>query len=58
MATPAQVADEAITDRLADLKETVVDTDRRARDFIEEYPMASLALAVGIGYLAAKVLRR
>jgi hypothetical protein len=58
MATPVKVAEEAITDRLADLKDTVTKTDRRARDLIEEYPMASLALAVGLGYLAARVLRR
>jgi hypothetical protein len=58
MATPAKVTEEAITDRLADLKDTVTKTDRRARDFIEEYPMTSLALAVGLGYLAARVLRR
>ena len=58
MSTQAKVAGEAITDRLADLKETVEGTDRRARDFIDEYPLTSLALAVGLGYLAARVLRR
>jgi hypothetical protein len=41
---------EWITERLAQ-------ADKQARSFLTEHPILSLACAVGIGYLAARLLR-
>ena len=39
------------------IAERLAQADKQARSFLTEHPLLSLACAVGIGYLAARLLR-
>jgi ElaB/YqjD/DUF883 family membrane-anchored ribosome-binding protein len=39
------------------MTERLARADKQARSFLTEHPILSLACAVGIGYLAARLLR-
>jgi ElaB/YqjD/DUF883 family membrane-anchored ribosome-binding protein len=52
---------QAVRNQLEDGRDWVVDrlaeADKQARSFLTEHPILALACAVGIGYLAARLLR-
>jgi ElaB/YqjD/DUF883 family membrane-anchored ribosome-binding protein len=49
---------EAMSDAAAAARERLEDAESQARSFIREYPLASLAAAVVVGYVVARLLPR
>lgn len=47
----------ALSDGREWISERLASADKQARSFLTEHPILSLACAVGIGYLAARLLR-
>lgn len=44
-------------DRADALAEQVRDMDRKTRAFVSEYPVLSVAVALGVGFVVGRVLR-
>jgi len=43
-------------DTLKDIEERLKDLKTRTTEFVKEHPMTSVAIAVGIGYIIAKLI--
>lgn len=49
---------EGLDDHMTDLRERMRGVDARVRELVDQYPVASLALAAGIGFLLARLSQR
>jgi ElaB/YqjD/DUF883 family membrane-anchored ribosome-binding protein len=57
-ATHGPLAKEMASDISNDIEVRMEELKRRTEDFVRKNPMASIAIAFGIGYLVARIFRR
>lgn len=51
-----EIDKEALSDSLGDIEERLKEIKERTTDFVQKNPITSIAIAVGVGYLIAKIL--
>ncbi len=51
-----EIDKEALSDSLGDIEERLKEIKERTTDFVQKNPITSIAIAVGVGYLLAKIL--
>lgn len=44
------------TDQLQDIEERLKEVKERTSDFVKKYPMTSIAIAAGVGFIIGKLL--